>query len=190
MEDNLQSAVDENPDTAEVMAEPPDTAAPPEESDAAAVSAAEREQLAQQNAELQSRYLRLQADFENYRKRTERERMEFAEYAGEQTVRELLPILDDFERALDAASNHGTVSDEFVRGLELIYTRMMDTLKKQGLEPIDTEGAMFDPHQHQGVQRIESDEHEEGAIVRELQRGYNFKGRLLRPSMVQVAVKP
>jgi molecular chaperone GrpE len=177
MDENLQSAVDENPDTAEVQAEAPDTSPATESPDTAALW------------ELQNRFLRLQADFENFRKRTDRERMEFAEYAGERTVRDLLPVLDDLERAIEASSKPGSASEEFVKGLELIYVRMLDTLKKQGLEPIETDGAVFDPHQHQAVQRVESDEHEEGAIVGEFQRGYTFKGRLLRPSMVQVAVK-
>jgi molecular chaperone GrpE len=175
MEENQTSAL---ADGLEQESTPPETAAPP---DAVA-------ELAEQNASLQDRLLRLQAEFDNFRKRTDRERMEFAEYAGEQTVRALLPILDDFERALKAA-NDGNGGEEFVRGVELIYNRLLDVLKKQGLEPISTEGAQFDPHQHQAVARVESADHEDGAIVQEFQRGYNFKGRLLRPSMVQVAVK-
>jgi molecular chaperone GrpE len=145
-------------------------------------------ELAEQKAELQDRLLRLQAEFDNFRKRTDRERMDFAEYAGEQTVRALLPILDDFERALKAAAPSGG-TDDFVRGVELIYNRFLDVLQKQGLEPISAEGAQFDPHQHQAIGRVESSEHEDGTIVQEFQRGYNYKGRLLRPAMVQVAVK-
>jgi molecular chaperone GrpE len=142
--------------------------------------------LKQQNAELQDRLLRMQAEFDNFRKRTERERMEFAEYAGEMTVRSLLPILDDFERALRAAEGTDT---ELTRGIELIYSRFLDTLRKQGLEPIPAEGAQFDPHEHEAIGRVESAEHDDNTIVQEFQRGYRFKGRLLRPSMVQVAVK-
>jgi molecular chaperone GrpE len=175
MEENQTSAVADGLDQESTQ---PETAPP---SDAVA-------ELAEQNAALQDRVLRLQAEFDNFRKRTDRERMDFAEYAGEQTVRALLPILDDFDRALKAASvsNGG---DEFVRGIELIYNRLLDVLKKQGLEPISTEGAQFDPHRHEAVARIESVDHDEGTIVQEFQRGYHFKGRLLRPSMVQVAVK-
>jgi molecular chaperone GrpE len=175
MEENQTSAVADGLDQESTQ---PETAAAP---DALA-------ELAEQKAELQDRVLRLQAEFDNFRKRTERERLEFAEYAGEQTVRALLPILDDFERALKAATS-GNGADEFVRGIELIYNRLLDVLKKQGLEPIVTEGAQFDPHQHEAIGRVESSEHDDGAIVQEFQRGYNFKGRLLRPSMVQVAVK-
>jgi molecular chaperone GrpE len=115
--------------------------------------------------------------------------MEFAEYAGEQTVRALLPMLDDFERALKAAAP-GTSGDEFVRGIELIYNRLSEALKKQGLEPIMATGTKFDPHQHEAIGRLETDEHEDNTVVQEFQRGYNYKGRLLRPAMVQVAVKP
>jgi molecular chaperone GrpE len=177
MEENMQSAVADAAETADAQ---PQVSQP--EADALA-------ELAQKNAELQDRALRLQAEFDNFRKRTERERMEFAEYAGEQTVRALLPILDDFERALKAAAPGGA-SDDFVRGIELIYNRLSDTLKKQGLEPITATGEKFDPHQHEAIGRVESDEHEDHTVVQEFQRGYNFKGRLLRPAMVQVAVKP
>ena len=174
MEENVQSAVADN--TAD---EPVTTSGAPAAEEVTA-------QLAEEKAALQDRLLRLQAEFDNFRKRTERERMEFAEYAGEQTVKALLPILDDFERALKAAS----VNDEFARGVELIYNRLLDALKKQGLEPIAAEGAAFDPHQHEAIGRLETTEHQDNTVVQEYQRGYNYKGRLLRPSMVQVAVKP
>jgi molecular chaperone GrpE len=176
MEENMQSAVADGAETAEAQPEP-------------ASSTDQVAELSQRNAELQDRVLRLQAEFDNFRKRTERERMEFAEYAGEQTVRALLPILDDFERALKAAAP-GTPGDEFVRGIELIYNRLADTLKKQGLEPVTATGAKFDPHQHEAIGKLETDEHEDNTVVQEFQRGYNYKGRLLRPAMVQVAVKP
>lgn len=188
MDEDLQSAVAENPDTAEAKAGSPDTAPASEPVDVGALTA-ERDRLAQERAELQDRLLRLQADFENFRRRVERERMEFAEYAGEQVVRALLPVIDDFERALAAAANQDSSGGDFLRGIELIYSRLLDILKKLGVEPIQTEGTQFDPHLHQAVQRVESDQHPDGAVVRELQRGYQYKGRLLRPSMVQVAVK-
>lgn len=177
MEENMQSAVADGAETVEAQ---PETERP---------AGDEVAELARRNAELQDRLLRLQAEFDNFRKRTERERMEFAEYAGEQTVRALLPVLDDFERALKAAAP-GAAGDEFVRGIELIYNRLSDTLKKQGLEPISAAGARFDPHQHEAIGRLETDEHEDNTVVQEFQRGYNYKGRLLRPAMVQVAVKP
>jgi len=142
--------------------------------------------LKQTNAGLQDRILRLQAEFDNFRKRTERERMEDAEFAGKLTISALLPVIDDFERALKAAAG---AENELVRGIELIYGRMLDTLKKQGLEPIEAVGKAFDPHEHEAIGRVESADHEDGTVVQEYQRGYRFKGRLLRPAMVQVAVR-
>lgn len=176
MEDNLQSTVADAPDLPEVQADP---------------QASELVELRQQNGELQDRLLRLQAEFDNFRKRTDREKLEFSEYAGEMTVRALLPALDDFDRALKASagSASGDGGDELVRGIDLVYKSLMDTLKKLGLEPIIAEGAPFDPHQHQAIGRVESADHEDGTVLQEYQRGYRFKGRLLRPTMVQVAVR-
>jgi molecular chaperone GrpE len=101
-------------------------------------------------------------------------------------VKELLPILDDFERALKAESN----SAEYARGVEMIHHRMAETLKKLGLTPVETAGAQFDPHLHQAIERVETTDAEDGTILGEFQRGYWFKGKLLRPSMVKVAVRP
>src|SRR5688572_11156648 len=126
-------------------------------------------EIRQQNTELQDRLLRMQAEFDNFRKRTERERMEYAEFAGEMTIRSLLPILDDFERALRAAAG---AENELVRGIELIYGRMVETLKKQGLEPVEASGQPFDPHQHEAIGRVESADHEDGTVVQEYQKGY------------------
>jgi molecular chaperone GrpE len=148
---------------------------------------AERDQLQAEVADLQDRLLRRQAEFENFRKRNERDRSDFLEYAGMEVVREILPILDDFERALKTES-----SDEGHRkGVELIYQRLLDTLKKIGLEPIEVApGTQFDPNLHQAVVRVETEDAPDNTILEEFQRGYNFKGKLLRPAMVKVAVKP
>jgi len=147
---------------------------------------AERDQAVRERSEYYDRLLRVSADFDNFRRRSQRERAEFAEFAGMEVVRELLPVLDDFERAL----KHETADKEYARGMELIYNRLLDSLKKTGLEPFSVEGQKFDPHLHHAVERVATDEAEEGTILGEHQRGYNFKGRLLRPAMVKVAVKP
>jgi molecular chaperone GrpE len=147
------------------------------------------QQWAGEKAELEDLLRRRQAEFENYRRRIERERMEFAEYASMESVRALLPILDDFERALKAAQSTGGTDSELVKGIELIYRRLLEVLTKQGLEPINTEKAAFDPHLHEAVQRVEHEDAPDGSILEEYQRGYNFKGKLLRPSMVKVAVR-
>jgi molecular chaperone GrpE len=143
---------------------------------------------AKEKAEFEDLLRRRQAEFENFRRRMERERIDFAEYSGMEIVKALLPIVDDFERALKASSVSG--SNDFVKGVELIYKRLLETLTKQGLEPIHTQGQTFDPHLHEAVQRVESEDAADGTILAEYQRGYKFKGKLLRPSMVQVAIRP
>ena len=181
MEEDIRSAVEENtPDM-----EPVETAEP-----AQTPRAESAEQWAAEKAELEDLLRRRQAEFENFRRRVERERMEFAEYAGMEVVRSLLPAVDDFERALKAAQASASGEDEFVKGLELIYKRLLETLTKQGLEPIATEGQQFNPHLHEAVQRVEQEDAEDGVVLEEYQRGYNYKGKLLRPSMVKVAVRP
>ncbi len=150
------------------------------------VVTAERDQAVAEKAELRDQLLRRQADFENFRRRAERDRSEFVQYAGMEMVGELLPILDDFERALQVEC----VDKDYVTGIALIYQRLVDALKKAGLEPIETEGQQFDPHLHQAVESADAgDGVEDQAILAVFRRGYNFKGRLLRPAMVKVAVK-
>lgn len=148
--------------------------------------AGERDRLAAEKAELQDRYVRLQAEFQNSRKRAERDRAEFAEYASTEAVRALLPILDDFERALKLEG----AGKEYAKGMELIYQRLFESLKRLGLEPIVSAGQAFDPHVHHAVEMVESEEAAGNTVIDEYQRGYNFKGRLLRPAMVKVAVEP
>lgn len=148
--------------------------------------AAERERWAAEKAELTDRFLRGQAEFQNFRKRVEKERLELAEYASTEAVRALLPMLDDFERALKVNSS----DKEYAKGMELIYQRLFEALKKLGLEPIVSQGQPFDPHIHHAVEMVETDEAADHMVLDEYQRGYNFKGRLLRPAMVKVAVQP
>ena len=147
--------------------------------------AAERDRLAAERADLQERLLRRQADFDNFRRRSERERGEVLDYATTETIKGLLPILDDFERALKVESG----DKEYARGMELIYQRLYDSLKKMGLEPITSTGQPFDPNIHHAVDRAVADDAEENTVLEEFQRGYNFRGKLLRPAMVKVAVK-
>jgi molecular chaperone GrpE len=147
---------------------------------------AERDQLAGAKADLEDRMLRARAEFDNARRRGERERSEFLQFAAMDLIKELLPVVDDFERALKVE----TLGRDYTRGVELIYQRLLETLKKIGLEPIDTTGQRFDPNLHQAVDRVETEEADDMAILSEYQRGYNFKGKLLRPAMVKVAVRP
>ncbi len=159
------------------------TAPDPAEDPIAALTA-ERDALAAEKADLNDRLLRAQAEFQNFRKRAERERAEFAEYASTEAVRALLPIIDDFERALKVES----ADREYTKGMELIYQRLVESLKKLGLEPIVSAGQPFDPNLHHAVDKKETDEVPEETVLEEYQRGYNFKGRLLRPAMVKVAI--
>jgi molecular chaperone GrpE len=145
----------------------------------------ERDQLAKEKGELQELLLRRQAEFENFRRRADREKTELFEYASMDAVKTMLPILDDFERALKVES----ADKEYARGMELIYQRFYDVLKKLGLEPVSTKGILFDPHLHHAVEMVETDDQPDNTILDEYQRGYYFKGRLLRPAMVKVAVK-
>ena len=147
---------------------------------------AERDRLAAEKAELHDLVLRGQAEFQNFRKRVERERAEFAEYSSTEAVRALLPIIDDFERALKVES----ADREFSKGMHLILQRLYESLKKLGLEPLASAGQPFDPHIHHAVEMVETSDAPDHTILDEYQRGYNFKGRLLRPAMVKVAVQP
>ena len=133
-------------------------------------------------------FLRAVADFDNYRKRIERERREFSEYAASDVLLELLPIIDNFERALQAPAAGDTES--FKRGIELIHKQMLELLRKRGVTRIDAQGADFDPNVHQAVIHEPSEEHREGEVMEELQRGYKLGDRLLRPAMVKVAKRP
>jgi molecular chaperone GrpE len=147
---------------------------------------AERDRLAAEKAELDDRLRRLWAEFDNARRRGERERSEFLQFATIDLVRTLLPVLDDFERAIKVEA----ADKEYAKGVELIYQRLSDILRKNGLEPIEATGKRFDPAQHEAVQRVETADAEDQTVLEEFQRGYNFKGKLLRPAWVKVAVRP
>ena len=155
-------------------------------SDAGADPESVAEQWEAEKAELQDRVLRTQAEFQNFRRRVEKERLELSEYASMEAVRTLLPILDDFERAIQAESS----GSEYAKGIELIHQRLFAALQKLGLEPIVSEGQTFDPNLHHAVEMAETDEAPDQTVLAEYQRGYNFKGRLLRAAMVKVAVAP
>ncbi len=160
--------------------------APPEAPGPLEALTAERDRLIEEKAALYDQLLRKQAEFENFRKRMERERSDFQQYASMQVVREMLPVLDALERALATA---GDADGDFKAGIQLIARQLWDTLTRLGLEPVETRGQKFDPHLHQAVETVETNEHEDQTIVEEWQRGYLFKKRLLRPAMVKVAVR-
>lgn len=141
--------------------------------------------LRQEKDALQDRLLRTAAEFDNYRKRIDRERREMIESASSDVLSELLPILDNFERALQAPAP--PEADVFRTGVEMIHRQMLDLLRKRGVKPIAARGTAFDPNFHQAVVHEESNDHREGEVMEEFQRGYMMGDRLLRPAMVKVA---
>jgi molecular chaperone GrpE len=159
------------------------------EGDAAAVSLEDQiRRLAAEKDELRDTLLRRQADFENYRKRTEKERQQERHRGVEHLVELLLPVLDAFDNALAAAQGAGDT--EYLKGFELIRRQLWDALSKQGLARIDSVGKEFNPHFHHAIAKVETAEHPDGTVVGELQPGYTFHERILRPAMVRVAAEP
>jgi molecular chaperone GrpE len=149
--------------------------APPEAAAEAAASPQE---------DYKSRYVRALADFENFRKRMEREKADFFRYATANVLRDMLPVLDNFDRALD----HAEEGDEFHKGVLLIYKQLYDVLQRHGLKPIDESGVTFDPNIHEAVVREEDDSVPNHTVLAILQKGYFLHDRLLRPALVKVAV--
>ena len=138
--------------------------------------------------ELRQTLLRRQADFDNYRKRIEKERFEDAKRATARVVEGLIPVIDGFEHAL--AAHREAEYETYRKGFELIYKQLLDHLAKLGVERLDPVGKPFDPHLHQAVDRAETKDLDDGTILQVFQPGYVFHGRVLRPAMVRVAVHP
>ncbi|MDF2938834.1 MAG: grpE [Paenibacillaceae bacterium] len=149
-------------------------------------AAAELEALRRQAEESQEKYLRTQADFDNFRRRSRVEKEDFAKYASSKLVEQLLPVLDNFERAI-AASKDSQDFDSLLKGIEMTQRQLSQALEQEGLAAMNAAGAAFNPEFHQAVMQVESDEHDEGVVVEELQKGYMFKDKVLRPAMVKVS---
>jgi molecular chaperone GrpE len=147
----------------------------------------EMEALRAEKASYLDRLARLQAEFDNFRKRSVKEQQDFRDYALAEALKSLLPILDSLDRALK--TNAASVED-FRSGIELIDKQFHDSLARLGVEPIPAAGEVFDPNLHQAVQMVDTDEVEDHHVIDELQRGYRIKDRLLRPAMVRVANNP
>ena len=146
-------------------------------------AASEVEKLKAEREALLDRLARLQAEFDNARKRAVREQQEFREFAAAEVIRNLLPILDSFERALKAGGD----ATDFRNGIELIYRQFQDALQKIGVQPIVALGQPFDPRVHEAIEMVDSTGVPDHHVLDELQRGYKYKDRLLRPAMVRVA---
>ncbi len=146
-----------------------------------------KKELEEQKAragEYYNRLVRLQADFENFRRRTTREREEFVQYATASLCEALLPVLDNFQLALEAKDQDPA---KVVEGVEMIYRQLLDVLQKEGLTPIEAEGQQFDPTKHEAAMRELTSEYPDNTVIAELRRGYFLKDKLLRPAMVKVA---
>jgi len=135
---------------------------------------------------LLDRLARAQAEFENARRRASKEQQEFRDFATADAIKSLLPVMDSFERALRAKSG----PNDFRSGIELIYKQLQDALAKLGVQAIPAKGKPFDPHYHEAIEMIETSDAADHEVIDELQRGYKFKDRLLRPAMVRVAKNP
>jgi len=140
-------------------------------------------------AEYKNKCIRIYADFENTRKRLERDKIEFVKYANEGIITEFLNILDDLERSVDAASVQHQDYDAFLKGVEMVMARVYEMLKKNDVKPIEALGKKFDPHCHEILTSIETDEYEDGSVMEEFQKGYFLSDRVIRTSKVKVAVK-
>ena len=158
---------------------------PDQSTEASSASDAGPGELQRERDELYDRLLRTTAEFDNYRKRVDRERRDLVAATASDVVRDLLPVVDDFDRALAAPA--AVDDDAFRRGVELIHRRLLDVLRMRGVEPFDSLGQMFDPAVHEAVATEPVGKGREGQIVAELGRGYRLNGRLLRPARVKVA---
>lgn len=189
IEKNKQDKQDVKPEAAQESNEPtpaPDTEEKQTEEKKPEVDV---EKLVAQLTEKDAKLLRLQADFENFRRRTRKEKEEIGDVVTQEIIKDLLPLLDNFERALNAKTDG---NEKHLRtGIEMVYKQFCEVLKNHGMEAIETKGKKFDPNFHQAVMRVEAanDDMEDGDIAMELQKGYVVRGHVIRPSMVQVVAK-
>ena len=187
--DEEQAAGDDRPESNDAPADAaPDEAAATAERLAALQ--AQVDTLSQERSMLLDQRLRTQAEFENYRRRVDRERAETYARSRAEVVLELLPVIDNFERALASLGHSSNDAESLRQGIELIHRQLNDALAKFGLQPVETVGHAFDPHLHEAVSAEPSDEHEENTVIAEFQRGYKLGEKLLRPAKVKVASSP
>ncbi len=164
----------------------PQAAQPPDGTEAATGDAPTEspDEVRRQRDDYYDRLLRATAEFDNFRKRTERERRELSEHAAGDLLADLLPIVDDLERALAADTDDG---EAYRRGVEIIHNQLLELLSRRGVAPIEALGADFDPNLHQAVMHEPSETHRDGEVIEEMRRGYMIRDRLLRAAMVKVA---
>jgi molecular chaperone GrpE len=160
---------------------------PPEQGEGQAGAAdGELQKIKDERDALVDRLARMQAEFDNARKRAVKEQQDYRDFAAADAIKSLLPVIDSFERALQAKSEGG----EFRNGVELIYKQLQDALTRVGVRAIAAKGEQFDPHVHEAIEMVETQDAADHEVIEELQRGYKLKDRLLRPAMVKVASNP
>ncbi|MEX2461764.1 MAG: nucleotide exchange factor GrpE [Paenibacillaceae bacterium] len=152
--------------------------------DAQTIALEASRKLADENHE---RYMRVQADYDNFRRRSRLEKEDFAKYASMKLIEQLLPIVDNFERAL-AASQQAKDFDALIKGVEMTAKQLDQVLETEGLKSIESVNQPFNPDYHQAIMQVESEAHEEGVIVEEIQKGYMLKDKVIRPAMVKVSI--
>ena len=149
---------------------------------------AQLEEKTKETKENYDRFLRAQAELENYKKRVEREKSSLVKYGNEELIKAILPVIDNLERALDHPQ--GGDPDGFMEGIKITLSQLLQVLEKFGVSPIPATGEPFDPSKHEAMMQVESADHEPNTVVSELQRGYFLNDRLIRPAMVSVARRP
>lgn len=179
-EDVLQ---EESAAAGETVAEPADAEAPEAAAEEPAVD--ETEKLREELEAERNKYLRLMADFDNYKRRAVKDRQEAEKFRAQSVLVDLLPVLDNFERAL-AMGTGSEESSSLLKGVEMVQKSLLEAVKREGLEEIKSVGEAFDPNIHQAVMQEKDDSAEAGSVLMELQKGYTLKGRVLRPAMVKV----
>lgn len=188
MNEQQDSSMNENQAAEEAEAAAGSGSFTAEEADGAASGNEEELKRLQELAdEHQARTLRVQADYDNFRRRTQKEKEELAQYATAKLVTELLPVLDNFERAL-ATPSAGVDAEAFIKGVNMIFRQLEGVLKNEGLTAMEVVGQPFNPEYHQAIMQVESEEHEEGIVTEEVQKGYLLKDKVLRPAMVKVSM--
>ncbi|WNF37706.1 nucleotide exchange factor GrpE [Bacillaceae bacterium IKA-2] len=143
------------------------------------------EALETEMKELKDRLVRIQADYDNFRRRTKQEKEAAAKYKAQSLIEEIIPAVDNFDRALGVKAE-SEEAKAILQGMDMVYRQLADALKNEGLEIIESVGQSFDPHFHQAVTQVETDEFESNQVVEELQKGYKLRDRVLRPAMVKV----
>lgn len=186
MEETLENTPNTGKSGSEEEAVNPEQEIPVTES-ADEAGSAELEKLQAEVLEHQQRTLRVQADFDNFRRRTQKEKEDLGKYASSKLITELLPVIDNFERALQA-SEENPEFESFSKGVSMIFRQLESVLATEGLTAMKSVGEPFNPEYHQAIMQVESDEYEEGIVVEEVQKGYMLKDKVLRPAMVKVSM--